>query len=565
MSDVTFADIRPAEPDRDRILERLDGLIAQIGSAADEAAVLTSVRAWDRVRREVETWSAYVTLRFHQATGDAERRAANERCDELAPVLAARDARFKRALLGSPYRHAVASAFGDHALALWSCDVEAVDDRIVENLTAEAALEADYVMLLGGARVAFAGGEHSLPGIAAFAEDPDRAVREGAARARWSFFDEHRDAFDRLYDGLVRERTAAARALGYADFVELGYRRMRRTDYGAEDVARFRDEVVREIVPLCARLAEDQARRIGVDRLMPWDAEVYDDGARLRPPEGRDLVRAGRAALADIDPRLGGFADMMERCGLLDLPVREGKAGGGFCTFFPENGVPFVFANANGTTNDVNVLVHELGHAFQCYTSREVPLCDYLWPTFDAAEIDSMGLEFLVRPHLENFFGADAARYRRRHLAGSLMMMPYGCAVDHFQHLVYERPEATPSERHAMWRSLEERYLPWRVDGGIPHVARGGSWQAQRHIYKVPFYYIDYILAMSCALQFWLASLADPADAFARYAALCGRGGEAPFQTLVRSAGLRSPLDGGVLASVAERAAAELLAGAPAL
>jgi len=554
LSATTFAQIRPVEPDHEAVLGRYDALALRVRDADGAGEAIAAIEAWDALRREIRSWEAMASLRFQQATGDPDRKADVDRSNERKPVYASRDADVKRAALASPHRAAIAAAFGEHALALWACDVEAVDERIVAHLAAENALEDEYVAMLGGARIPFAGSEYSLPGIAAFGEDADRAVREAAARAKWAYYDAHRDDLDRIYDGLVRERTAAARALGYADFTPLGYRRLRRTDYGPEDVARLRDEVVREIVPLCARIAAAQARAIGVDRLMPWDVDVYDAAERLRPPAGDGLTTAGRAALAATAPAFGAFADMMFAGGLHDLPIRDGKAGGGFCTSFPTYGLPFVYANCNGTTHDVNVLVHELGHAFQCHESRDKRLSDYLWPTFEACEINSMGMEFLVRPHLEAFFGEGAERYRRRHLASSLMLLPYGCAVDHFQHLVYASPGATPAERNAMWRECESRYLPWRVAGGIAHIENGGFWQQQRHIYASAFYYIDYVMAMSCALQFWTASLEDAGDAIARYIALCKRGGEAPFGALARSAGLRPPFDGGVFAEIAARA-----------
>jgi M3 family oligoendopeptidase len=559
ISAATFKDIRPTEPDRETILARHDAILRRIEGATTWEDAIAAVDMWDALRREMQTWEAFVSLRFHQDTADAERKASSDRSNALKPLLDARDATFKRAVLASPHREDLALAFGAHALALWTCDVAAVDDRILDRLTAESALEDEYVALLAATRIPYGSQTYSLPAIGGFSENVDRGVREATCRAKWAYFDAHREDLDRLYDGLVRERTAAARALGFATFTELGYRRMRRTDYDAADVADLRDEIVRDVVPLCADLVADQARRIGVDRLMPWDYEVYDDGPRIRPPAGDALVVAGQRALAQTDPAFGTFAEMMIDADLLDLPLRDGKAGGGFCTSFSTYGLPYVFANVTDTTHDVNVLVHELGHAFQCYESRYQPLADYLWPTYDACEINSMGMEFLVRPHLDAFFGADAERYRRRHLASFLMMIPYGCAVDHFQHLVYDSPDATPKQRNEMWKSLEARYLPWRVSGGISHIERGGLWQQQRHIYKFPFYYIDYILAKSCALQFWTASLDDEADAIARYVALAKRGGEAPFQTLVRSAGLRSPFDGGVFATIATRAREALL------
>jgi M3 family oligoendopeptidase len=248
----------------------------------------------------------------------------------------------------------------------------------------------------------------------------------------------------------------------------------------------------------------------------------------------------------------------MEAGGFLDLADRKGKAGGGFCTSFPTEGMPFVFANFNGTKGDVEVFSHEMGHAFQSYESRDLPLSDYLWPTYESAEIHSMSLEFLTWPHMERFFGADADRFRRVHLAEALLFLPYGTAVDHFQHEIYARPAMSPAERHDLWRSMEETYLPWRRWGDLAYPAQGGRWQQQRHIYLAPFYYIDYVLAQTCALQFWVRAERDRDGAMADYVALCRRGGQAPFRGLVASAGLTSPFDEGCLAEVVDAARAAL-------
>jgi M3 family oligoendopeptidase len=251
---------------------------------------------------------------------------------------------------------------------------------------------------------------------------------------------------------------------------------------------------------------------------------------------------------------LGPFFRRMETGGFLDLADRKGKAGGGFCTSFPTEGMPFVFANFNGTKGDVEVFSHEMGHAFQSYESRDLPLSDYLWPTYESAEIHSMSLEFLTWPHMERFFGEDAPRFRRMHLAEALLFLPYGTAVDHFQHEIYAHPTMSPAERHDRWRSMEQTYLPWRNWGDLAYPARGGRWQQQRHIYLAPFYYIDYVLAQTCALQFWVRSERDRDTAMADYVALCRRGGQAPFRGLVASAGLTSPFDEGCLAEVVEAA-----------
>jgi oligoendopeptidase F len=235
----------------------------------------------------------------------------------------------------------------------------------------------------------------------------------------------------------------------------------------------------------------------------------------------------------DLDPRLASFYRVMVDGGFTDLKNRPGKAGGGFCTSFPTAGVPYIFANFNGTHDDIGVFTHEMGHAFQNWESRFQPGVDYLWPTMEAAEINSMGLEFLTYPSI-----------------GALAFLPYGVCVDHFQHEVYANPDATPGDRHAMWQRLERLYMPWTDYGDIAFLNKGGRWQAKAHIYGSPFYYIDYTLAQCCAMQFWVKSRRDYAAALDDYVALCGRGGSAPFQDLVRGAGLVSPFADGALADV---------------
>jgi len=310
-------------------------------------------------------------------------------------------------------------------------------------------------------------------------------------------------------------------------------------------------------VPLAHDLVRRFAAEAGYDRAYFWDEAVLGSAKRIAPLGDRAwVVERTRESLGAIDPALGEFANMLIERELLDVDHRPGKALGAYCTNFPTRRVPFVFANFNGTRGDVRTMMHELGHAFQSWQSRDKGTIDYLVPTYESAEIHSMSLEYLSWPEMERFFGDDADAYRREHLLDALLFLPYGVAVDHFQHLVYAQPSATPAERHAMWQDVERRYLPWRAYGDLGYPSRGGLWQEKRHIYVAPFYYIDYTLALCCALQFWVRAQSDRAEALDAYVRLCGRGGEAPFGELVRSAGLRSPFESGALADVIAAAAA---------
>lgn len=378
---------------------------------------------------------------------------------------------------------------------------------------------------------------------------------------RWAFFSANGTALDELFNELVRLRHAIAGKLGDASFTALGYRRMRRLDYGTQEVARFREQVAEQVVPLVGHLLAERRATFGWDRLQAWDEPIVDPRGNADPVGDSDrLLDGARAMFDEMDPRLGQFYRLMAEGGFLDMENRPGEGGGGFCTVFPTHGVPFIFGSFNGTHHGVGLLVHEMGHAFQCWASRDLPSLDCLWPTSEASEIHSMALEFLTYPWMALLFGDGAERYRRTHLIEALAFLPYGVAVDHFQHLVYADPTATATERHAMWRAMERRYLPWRDWGDLAYPARGGQWQAQLHVYRLPFYFIDYALAQCCALQMWARSLSDRQATLEAYVALCRRGGSAPFQDLVRSADLAVPFADGALSDVVDVASRQLAA-----
>ncbi len=555
MPTSTFEDIAAGTPDLDDLATRNETWLASLAAAADVEACLAVILDWDRARREFETWSNLVDLRFHQVTTDSAAIADRDLSDQLSPRWTELEVAMKRSLIAHPLRGQLEDSLGAQVFALWEVDVLAFDPALKDDLVREAKLGGEYTSLLAGAELSFAGETLNLSTLTKYRVHADRDTRHDAERVHWDWFASNGEQLDRIYGDLVSLRTQMARQLGYENFIELGYKRMLRIDYGREAVERFRAQVREHVVPLARRLAEQQAATLGVDQLMAWDEPVRDPAGNPAPQGDHDWMMArAREMFDDMGSGLGEFFRLMDSGGFLDLKSRSGKAGGGFCTNFPTHGMPFVYANFNGTKGDVEVFTHEIGHAFQTYSSRKQRMVDTVWPTMESCEVHSMSLEFLTWPHMEKFFGDDAERFRKVHLAQSLTFLPYGTAVDHFQHEVYSRPEATAAERHEMWREMEKTYLPWRQWGDLPYAAKGGRWQAQQHVFGSPFYYIDYVLAQTCALQFLGRSRHDEAEAMAAYVALCGRGGEAPFQQLVRSAGLVSPFDEGCLAAVVNEA-----------
>ncbi|MEO6913856.1 MAG: M3 family oligoendopeptidase [Candidatus Baltobacteraceae bacterium] len=539
----------------DEIHARYDELDTQLSASPSASGSLKIVADWNTVRTRWETWAAKRRLAFSQNTADPAARTALAEYEQASPLVDEREVRVKRVLLSSPHRGLLESEYGSQAFALWKADIAAFEPAVIADSIRESELTREYKELIGGASIPFEGADRTLSAVMAFAQFPDRDLRTRAETARFEIFAQRKPQLDRIYDDLVRVRDRMARTLGFENFVDLGYHRMHRIDFGPQDVARYRDDIVEHIVPVVQTILAERKSALHLEELYYWDESALFPEHDVRPLGDQAWVLERFAeSFEAMHPDLGAFARFMLGRGLLDVDGRANKAYGAFCTTFATERVPFVFANFNGSRADIKTLFHEMGHAYQSYASRDQRLFDYLTPTSESAEIDSMGMEFLAWPQMERFFGSNAQAYQREHLIDAFLFLPYGVCVDHFQHLVYENPAATPAERDTFWKTLEARYLPWRKYGRIGYLNEGSLWQEKRHIYLYPFYYIDYTLAQCCALQFWAKSQDDYPGTLDTYLALCKRGGEAPFGELIKSAGLRSPFEPGVLRDVADRA-----------
>ena len=397
----------------------------------------------------------------------------------------------------------------------------------------------------------FEGEERNLSGLTPFVLSEDREMRKSASEAMFGFFVANESTIDRIYDDMVKVRTKMAKQLGFDNFVQLGYVRMLRTDYNAEMVSGFRNQVKDYIVPVANKLYERQRERLDLDKLSYYDEKFEFLSGNAKPKgEPEWIVNNGIKMYSELSPETKEFFDFMIENELLDLVTKKGKQAGGYCTYIPDYKSPFIFSNFNGTSGDVDVLTHEAGHAFQCYRSRWITIPECNFPTYESCEIHSMSMEFFTWPWMNLFFKEEEAKYKYTHLGDAIKFIPYGVTVDEFQHFVYENPEATPTERKAAWREIERKYLPHKDYSECDFLERGGWWFKQGHIFSSPFYYIDYTLAQICALQFWKKDQESHEEAWNDYLRLCEVGGTKSFRELVEYANLISPFEAGCVSSI---------------
>jgi oligoendopeptidase F len=262
----------------------------------------------------------------------------------------------------------------------------------------------------------------------------------------------------------------------------------------------------------------------------------------------------GEEVFRRIDPPLGQYFQTMRHEDLLDLANRKGKAPGAYSISFPASGRPFIFMDAVGLATDVRSLLHEAGHAFHNFErSAHLLYTQQRAPGLEFAEVASMAMELLAFPYLSRQAGGfyadgDAARFQIGQLEHILFFWPYMAVVDAFQHWVYTHPEkaADPPACDAHWLDLWRRFLP-SVDWSDLEAEAMTGWHRKQHIFRYPFYYVEYGLAQLGAVQVWRNALQDQAGAVRKYRQALALGGTVPLPALYRAAGARLAFDAATL------------------
>ena len=537
MNPMKFSEMSYTRPDIDALLGQCKALAAKAAGAANGEELVNVYYEQSRAFADYSTAAQLASIHYTCDTRDAYWKAEQDFFDANGPAVTNASVEISRAFLANAHVDALTEAFGTTCVAGMKNAVLGMDDRTVELQKEYNALVSQYQQVYGGALVELDGKQLTIPQLGPYKENLDPAVRRAAYEAEAAYFDAHRDELDGLYTKIVKNLNAQAQILGCHDYSELSYVRMNRIGYGPEVI-------------------ELRCKRTGISHLTFSDLPVAFQDGNPSPIPGYDArMAAARTMYHELSPETAEFIDFMQDNELFDVESRPGKMSGGYMTSLPTYKAPFIFANWNNTSADVDVLTHECGHAFEGYVAERDPKvpADLECPGMESAEIHSMAMEFLTAPWHHLLFGQDTDKYALLHAEDSFVFLAYGCEVDEFQHIMYQNPDLTPDERNAEWLKLEKKYRPWIDFDNLPFYGRGAGWQRQLHIYECPFYYIDYCLSTMAALQFFLLSLDDHKDAWERYLRLVRRAGMASYTELLETAGLKVPFEEGSIKGIAQQ------------
>jgi len=528
------ADWAQIEPLGEELLNR------KLNSAADlqkwllDFSELASVLDEYRARR-------YIDMSCHTDDAEIEKRYMHY-VENIEPKFKPIDFALKKKFVESPFRLALTEKKFQILSKHWEADVRLFRDENVPIETELTKLTTEYDKTTGAMMVEFRGEQCTMPRLAKFLENPDRKLREEAWIAFTARRLADREKIETIFGAMLPLREKLAKNAGFRGYRDYIWLEKKRFDYTPEDCKAFADAIAQCCVPVMRVLEANRMRDLGLEKLRPWDLSVDPKGrAALEPFSATEIdrfVARTKSVFDRMSPALGEQFDSLRANRNLDLESRKGKAPGGYQEMLPESRQPFIFMNATGTQRDVETLLHEGGHAFHALASAKEPLVFLRHAPMEFCEVASMSMELLAHDHLGEYYNdADRARARRKHLEGIVTMLPWIATIDQFQHWIYGNPGHSRDERTREWLRIRERFGP-KLDwmGFEPQLE--AAWQAQLHLFHVPFYYVEYGIAQLGALQLWLKARSDPSGALASYRAALSLGGTRTLPELFAAAGI---------------------------
>lgn len=445
---MKFAEMPYQRVDTEAVVAALKELTQELKAAKSGEEQFEIHQKFYALRDEYNTTIQIAMIRSDVDTADEFYSEEKNYYNEVLPTINNQETEYRKALYYSPYREVLEEKIGKVAFKSMELEFKAMDEKLIPLMQEENALTTQYDKLIASAKIDWEGEALNLSLLRPYMTHEDREIRRKAHEKYSAFFQSKAEELDEIYDKLVKNRTAQARLLGYENYVELGYYRMNRNSYGREDVENFRRQIKEYFVPLAEKMHDKRRERLGLEKLSYIDENMYFVDGNPKPqgtPE--EIMANGQKMYEELSPETKEFFDFMMENELFDVLGRKTKKAGGYMTYLPKYRAPFIFANFNGTSGDVDVVTHECGHAFQGYVYGSDPIEEHWDITMETAEIHSMSMEFFTEPWMNLFFKEEADTYRQMHLEDAIAFIPYGCMVDEFQHIVYSNPDLTPDER----------------------------------------------------------------------------------------------------------------------
>ena len=426
----------------------------------------------------------------------------------------------------------------------------------------EGDLVSKYQREKAMVRINYKGKELSEGEVIPLFESPIREERIQSRKAVAKAFLEKKELFGSMLERLVSLRDTIAKENGFSNYLEYMDINYSRIGYGEKEMDDFVSEVKEYVVPVLSHIFEETRKRLGLEEMTVADISLMFVDGNAKPSGGADVLKeAAKKMYKALSPEMEAFFTGMLDSHSIDVDFSPNKVSGmGFCTDLKKGMYPFVFGNLDGTSWDVTVFTHEVGHAWQSYASdqnldltlfREMPL--------DAVEIPSKTMELFSYPFAEEFFGKDGDKFRFAHFRNAVKEIVAYTSVHELNTWIYTHVGASFDEINEKWMEIQSSYYPNVSYGEMEEEEKKGAGLLRNMgIFMFPRYLISYVFSEMCAIDLFMEYLKDKDKALDSYNRLCRVGGSKSYPEILSAAGLEPSYNKGRVKDVMEKVKAYL-------
>lgn len=533
----------------------------------EELDNLADLEAWLYKKSEVEAAiyeeKAWRFIRMTCDTANPEAQAAYQAFNsDIVPHITQYSQNLRKKLHESPAFGLLSPKEYEVMVRQIKNDLALFREENIPLITQADELAREFDRISSQLTIQVNGEEITLQKAGVLLEDKNRAHRETIwtkiAQCRISKADE----LDNLFEQMVQIRHQIGQNAGYDSFADYKLLAMGRFDYGREKCISFHQSIERVILPLYESQMGERRNILGVESVKPWDSffNIYGDRP-LRPfADTHELVEKSIIVLDKIRDGWGKNIQLMREMGQLDLDNRMGKATGGYNYTLPESGMPFIFMNAVGTHTDLVTMMHESGHALHSVATRQIMLSEFRYLPSEIAELAAMSMEFLSMDYWDVFYEdpEELARAKRDQIQRPIVLLPWIATVDAFQFWVYDNPQSGIPARRNAFAEIYKRHHGNAIDYQGQESTLLTSWHKQRHIFDLPFYYIEYGIAQLGAIAIWRNFRKDPERALDQFWHALSLGYTRPIPEIYAAAGIQFDFSEAYIQELAEFMEGEL-------
>lgn len=539
-----FKDLQYVRPNFDEVNESIARLTDGAKNTKDFEGLKTIINEFEDVWAELHTNLTISMIRAYLDSSDEYYN--NEMAEGMQKETTINYNDFYKALLNSPFSNDINKEFGNQFLIKLGDSIN-LKSKGLDLMEKEQELIFKYQKLKATIKIDFDGKSLSEGEIRKYITSENRETRREASIALHKAFINLREEFSNILSELIKVRNELAKVNGFESFADYMNIEKGRRDYGQKELLDFCSSVSEELSDFLIKLSNAQAKRLGLEKLSYYDQSIsFVDGNAKPTGNGAALAEKAKEMYKDLGEDISEVYNTMVDKNYLDVSESPNKISGmGFATELYTLNFPYVFGNCDGSIHDVDVLTHEVGHAYQMYLSlKKQPLYTYADMPNDVAEIPSKAMEHFTQDYAEIFFGDDTNKFKHQFLEQSLKEVVSYCGIHQFESWLYSNPEATPEERANKYFEGIKKLEPGIDYSEIEEMKLGESILFKSMgVYMFPFYLISYAISAMSAMEFAKRMSEDKEATWEDYKNLCSVGGSLPYYELLKTANLSSPFE----------------------